>query len=380
MINILVTGGNGQLAHCIRDVKHEINNVNLIFVNSQELDITNKNKVDSYFKEQKIDWCVNCAAYTNVDKAEEDITLANNVNSSGVQILAQACNKFDVKLIHISTDFVFDGNSNIAYTEEISTSPISVYGSSKLKGEQHIRELMPKHYIIRTSWLYSEHGNNFMKTMLRLSEQRDELGIVSDQVGTPTYARDLAQVILKIIKINNDAFGTYHYSNEGIASWFDFATAIFKVSGKKIKTNPISTEAYPTPARRPKFSLLNKEKIKKEFSIDILDWKESLKKAIMNLETKTNINIAIEASLKAGEAIMDIYDSVIEVEYKDDKSPLTQADKKANDIINSFLLPTGIPIISEENKQTEYSTRKQWETCWVVDPVDGTKEFIKRIQ
>ena len=283
MINILVTGGNGQLASCIKDFEKFHNHLNFIYTDYLELDITNKEDIVNFFNQnQKIDYCINCAGYTAVDKAELEEELANSINSIGAKNLAEVCKQNKATLIHISTDFVFDGTSSSGYLETDISNPISVYGATKFKGEQHIKEINPKHFILRTSWLYSEHGNNFMKTMLKLAKDRDVLNIVSDQIGTPTYATDLAEVIYKIITSKNTNYGLYHFSNEGVASWYDFAKAIFDIKQINIKTNSVKTEAYPTPAKRPIFSVLDKTKIKKTLNIEIPYWRDSLKKALSN--------------------------------------------------------------------------------------------------
>ncbi|MFK7781784.1 dTDP-4-dehydrorhamnose reductase [Psychroserpens sp.] len=281
-MNILVTGAKGQLATCIKALDNS-SDYNFIYKNSEDLDITDLISVESFFKRNKISFCVNCAAYTAVDKAESDQKKAHNVNVNGSENLAKTCAQYNSKLIHISTDFVFNGSSNTPYNEDDNTNPLGVYGLTKLEGEQKIQKNLEKYFIIRTSWLYSEFGNNFLKTMLRLSNNRDELGVVSDQIGTPTYAMDLAHVILKIIKENHIAYGIYHYSNEGVASWYDFAFTIFDLSKVKITVNPISTEDFPTPAERPKYSVLDKTKIKEVFKLEIPHWKNSLKTAISNL-------------------------------------------------------------------------------------------------
>ena len=281
MMNVLVTGSNGQLASCIKDLAKQYDGLNFIYTDYQELDICNLKQLDSFFKSNiKIDYCINCAAYTAVDKAETDVDKAFEINATGAKNLAIVCNEYDATLIHISTDFVFDGNKTEPYTETDITKPISVYGASKLQGEVEIQKTHKKHFIIRTSWLYSEHGNNFMKTMLRLAESRDEISVVSDQIGTPTYAGDLAQVILDIVSSKNINFGLYHYSNEGMTSWYDFAKAIFEASNLKIKVNAIKTKAYPTPAKRPIYSVMDKSKVKSVLGIEILNWQDRLTKLI----------------------------------------------------------------------------------------------------
>jgi dTDP-4-dehydrorhamnose reductase len=281
MTTILVTGGNGQLASCIKDVEKQYDDLNIIYTDHLELDICNLNQIQTFFKSNpQIDYCINCAAYTAVDKAETEAEKAFEINATGAKNLAQVCNDHDAILIHVSTDFVFDGEKNEPYTETDVANPISVYGASKLQGEVEIQHILKEHFIIRTSWLYSEHGNNFMKTMLRLAETRDEISVVCDQIGTPTYAGDLAEVILTIIDSKSESYGIYHYSNEGVASWYDFAKAIFKYSMQNIKLNKISTEDYPTPAKRPLYSVLDKEKVKGVMSLLIPNWETSLEVAI----------------------------------------------------------------------------------------------------
>ena len=281
MMNVLVTGSNGQLASCIKDLAKRDTSLNFIYTDYQELDICDLKQVEVFFKSnQKIDYCINCAAYTAVDKAESEVEKAFEINAQGAKNLAIVCSEFDTILIQVSTDFVFDGEKTEPYTETDVANPISVYGASKLQGEVEIKKIFKKHFIIRTSWLYSEHGNNFMKTMLRLAETRDEISVVSDQIGTPTYAGDLAEVILKIVRSKNTNFGLYHYSNDGVASWYDFAEAIFKASNTEIRLNAIKTEAYPTPAKRPVYSVMDKTKIKSVLKMKTLDWQDSLKKAI----------------------------------------------------------------------------------------------------
>ena len=281
MSNVLVTGSNGQLASCIKDLAKQYDGLNFIYTDYQELDICDLNQVNAFFKSNhKIHYCINCAAYTAVDKAESDADKAFEINANGAKNLAVACREFDAILIQISTDFVFDGEKKEPYTETDVAKPISVYGASKLQGEIEIKQILETYFILRTSWLYSEHGVNFMKTMLRLAETRDEISVVSDQIGTPTYAGDLADVILKIISSKNTNFGLYHYSNEGVASWYDFAKTIFEASNLKIKLNAIKTQAYPTPAKRPFYSVIDKAKIKSILGIETPNWSESLLKAL----------------------------------------------------------------------------------------------------
>ncbi|WP_452230579.1 dTDP-4-dehydrorhamnose reductase [Lacinutrix sp. MEBiC02404] len=282
MINILVTGGNGQLANCIKDVESKHSNLNFIYTNSSELNITDFEAVQQFFNTQNIDYCINCAAYTAVDKAESEQQKAEEVNVVGAKNLAIACAEKNATLIQVSTDFVFNGEKSVAYTETDTTNPTGVYGATKLDGELEVAKNLEQHFVIRTSWLYSENGNNFMKTMIRLSENREVLNVVADQIGTPTYATDLAETIIEIITSQNQQYGVYHYSNEGVASWYDFAKAIFEESNIQIKVLPIPSEAYPTPAKRPHFSVLDKTKIKTNLQIEIPHWRDSLRKAIAN--------------------------------------------------------------------------------------------------
>ena len=242
----------------------------------------NLNQIQTFFKSNpQINYCINCAAYTAVDKAETESEKAFEINAIGAKNLAHVCNDHGAVLIHVSTDFVFDGEKNEPYTETDAANPISVYGASKLQGEVEIQQALKEHFIIRTSWLYSEYGNNFMKTMLRLAETRDGISVVSDQIGTPTYAGDLAEIIIQIINIKTEKYGIYHYSNEGVASWYEFAKEIFKLTENKIKVNPIPSIEYLTPAKRPQFSVLDKAKIKIDLQIKIPFWGDSLKKVIL---------------------------------------------------------------------------------------------------
>lgn len=276
---VLVTGANGQLGSEVKDLS-PFQNLGFIFTDIDELDITCIEDVRAFFSSHKIDYVVNCAAYTAVDKAEEEKELADLVNNTAARNLAVISKEFKAKLIHISTDFVFDGSSSIPYTEKDKTNPVSVYGATKLAGEKVVLKYGKEIIIIRTSWLYSSYGNNFVKTMIRLSKKRDSLGIVSDQIGTPTYARDLAETILHIINSSHFQSGIYHYSNEGATSWYDFAKAIVEMAGIECNIYPIETSQYPTPAKRPSYSLLNKAKIKSAYKIDISDWKNSLEKCM----------------------------------------------------------------------------------------------------
>lgn len=286
MINVLVTGSNGQLGSCIKDLAFKQSNINFIYTDYLELDICNLDKVYAFFESHKdIHYCINCAAYTAVDKAETDMDKAFEINALGAKNLALACFKNNTTLIHVSTDFVFDGKRSIPYTEIDEPNPISVYGKSKLKGEEEIISVFNKFFIIRTSWLYSEYCQNFLITMLRLAKERDELGIVGDQIGTPTYANDFAKVLLKIVNNGNNNYGTYHYSNEGVASWYDFAKEIFYISSIAINLKSIATNDFKTQAKRPPYSVLDKTKIKKVLNIEIPNWRESLKHALFNYKS-----------------------------------------------------------------------------------------------
>jgi len=299
-MRILVTGKNGQLGKSINKVVNTGNGKNnyqqdneFIFVGREELDLSSERSISHYFdRSNKFDVIINCAAYTAVDKAEEECELANQVNHLAVKQLANIANEQKAKLVHVSTDYVFDGESNKSYTEADETNPINVYGKTKLAGEKALQAIMLTNaIIIRTSWVYSEYGNNFVKTMLRLGKERDEINVVSDQIGSPTYATDLAKAILKIID-NRDyqdkdrATEIYHHSNKGEISWYDFTKEIFKLAKIDCKVSPITTEQYPTPAKRPKRALMDKEKIVEKFSIKTHYWKETLCSCINNIENK----------------------------------------------------------------------------------------------
>lgn len=282
MTTILVTGANGQLGNELRSISGNYN-FKFLFTTRNELDITNSDIVTKYFDKNKISIVINTAAYTAVDKAESDLENAYNANALAVKYLSDACKLHSAKLIHISTDFVFDGSSSIPYTEDMDTNPLNTYGKTKLDGEFFALE--SDAIIIRTSWVYSSFGNNFVKTMLRLSETRPELSVLFDQIGTPTYAADLAKAIMHICidKENINKKGVYHFSNEGVASWYDFALAVFEFKNVECKVKPILTEQYPTPAKRPHFSVLNKNKFKTDFNFEINHWRESLKLCVQSL-------------------------------------------------------------------------------------------------
>lgn len=264
MTTVLVTGANGQLGKSIHRIASNYPELKFIFTDVADLDITNSEAVDAFFQSNKIAYCINCAAYTNVDKAEEEVDKAFLINATAAKNLAESCKNFGAVLIHVSTDFVFDGTKETPYTEEDTPNPLSVYGKSKLKGEAYIQKIWDKHFIVRTSWLYSEYGSNFVKTMLRLAETRDEISVVNDQIGSPTYAGDLASFLLEIIDKPSKDYGLYHYSNGGSISWYDFAVEIFKQHKKAVRVVPIPTTAYPTAAKRPAYSVLDLQKVNKK--------------------------------------------------------------------------------------------------------------------
>lgn len=285
-MNVLVTGSSGQvgseLKNLIQNLKFEMQNYDFYFTDRSELDITSVDTLKSYVRTESINIIINCAAYTAVDKAEDDEVNADKINHLAVKNLAKISKENNIQLIHVSTDYVFDGENFKPYTEDDITKPNGVYGRTKLDGENAMREISPQNsLIIRTSWVYSSFGTNFVKTMLRLGKERDSLGVIYDQVGTPTYAKDLAKTILDILpKINNTKVSIYNYSNEGVLSWYDFSKEIMKMAKINCVINPIETYQYPTPAKRPNYSLLNKAKIKNEFNISIPFWKDSLDKCL----------------------------------------------------------------------------------------------------
>jgi len=282
--NIIIIGGKGQLGQCLEEkVNGAAQEFNFIFLGSDDLNIRESAAIERIFEEYQPSYCINCAAYTAVDNAEEDSDNAFEINEFAVKKLAESSLKYNTTLIHVSTDFVFDGSSSIPLTETLATSPVNVYGLSKLKGEQQIEAILQKYYIIRTSWLYSEKANNFVKTMLKLAQSRSELTVIYDQVGTPTYAMDLAELILKIVQDDPLKYGLYHYSNEGVASWYDFAKAVFEISGTAIKVLPVPSSAFVTKAKRPHYSVMDKTKIKAAFGIEIPYWRESLNACLQKL-------------------------------------------------------------------------------------------------
>lgn len=286
-MNMLVTGANGQLGNEMQVLARENLQHTYFFTDVQELDICDEQAVYAYVSEHKIDIIVNCAAYTAVDKAEDNVELCDKLNNIAPGYLARAAQANGAAMIQVSTDYVFDGTAHIPYTEEEPTCPASVYGSTKLAGEQNVMDHCEKAMVIRTAWLYSIYGNNFVKTMIRLGQERDSLGVIFDQIGTPTYANDLAQAIFAAIN-KGVVRGIYHFSDEGVCSWYDFTIAIHRLAGiASCKVKPLHTADYPAKAPRPHYSVLDKTKIKDTFGIEIPHWEESLKRCINQLRMET---------------------------------------------------------------------------------------------
>ena len=281
MHKVLVTGALGQLGSEIRAVSTDYP-FEFVFTDIAELDITDSASVRSFFQSNPMDAVINCAAYTAVDRAENEFELADKVNHLAAQYLAEAAKDFKMKFVHVSTDYVFDGESFRPYAEDSVPNPQSVYGATKLAGEEAILALdLPDSTVIRTSWVYSTFGNNFVKTMRRLGAERPEINVVADQIGTPTYARDLARCILEILPLlRNSKTERYHFSNEGVCSWYDFAMAVMEMSNLTCKVKPIPSSQYPTPASRPFYSVLSKAKIKSDFGVEIGYWRDSLQQCI----------------------------------------------------------------------------------------------------
>jgi dTDP-4-dehydrorhamnose reductase len=287
--SIVVTGASGQLGKELSELAALYLQFNFIFLTKKDLPIEESEAVRNFFKSNRPQYCINCAAYTAVDKAKSEKELAFLINGEAVGVLAEACKENNTNFIHISTDYVFDGMATIPYKEESPTNPQSVYGASKLEGEKRAMQLNPDSIIIRTSWVYSEFGKNFVKTMMKLMGEKDEINVVNDQIGSPTYAHDLAECILQIIisdfkSQTSNSEGIYHFSNNGIISWYDFAIAIKELIGSSCKINPITTEYFPTPAKRPAYSVLDKTKIQQTFSIKLKDWKESLADCLQKIK------------------------------------------------------------------------------------------------
>ena len=283
MQTTLVFGASGQLGQCLAHVAQQKSLTGLVFPPEAQANILNPSSLRELFEQHRPAYAINCAAYTAVDKAEDEPELAHRVNCEGVANLARLCGEFGTALIQISTDFVFAGTGNQPLLETDETAPVSVYGRTKLEGEQVIPALTSRYFILRTSWLYSEFANNFVKTMLRLGRERAELRVIWDQLGTPTYAIDLAGCILQIIESQSEAYGLYHYSNEGLTSWYDFATAIFELSRTAVKTLPIRTAEYPTKATRPAYSVMDKSKVKQALGVTIPHWQASLQTCLERL-------------------------------------------------------------------------------------------------
>lgn len=297
---ILVSGKNGQLGKELQDISSSVENFEFIFFDKEEMNIADEAALQSIFKKYSPSFFINCAAYTAVDKAETEKEAAYKINAASVGTVAKFCNQFNTKLIHVSTDYVFDGKGTEPYKEENATSPVNYYGYTKLEGEQLALKNNPGSIIIRTSWVYSKHGNNFVKTMLRLMHERKEINVVNDQFGSPTYAKDLAEMIVTIVNRQSSNVNAqtstgnlfhvspftshvYHFSNEGIISWYDFAVAIKEIKGLDCKINSIPTSSYPTPAKRPSYSAFNKTKIINAYSIQLKNWKESLSECLSQL-------------------------------------------------------------------------------------------------
>src|SRR6187551_1647624 len=286
---ILVTGGNGQLGKELRELSSLHTGLEFVFLSKEDLPIHQFELVRNYFKTVKPAYCINCAAYTAVDKAESEKELAFLINGEAVGVLAAVCQEHDTKFIHISTDYVFNGDAAYPYTENFPTDPINVYGASKLEGEKQAMELNPECIIIRTSWLYSSLGKNFVKTMMQLMSEKDHIKVVKDQLGSPTNAADLAETIFNIIgfchlQIYDWNPGIYNFSNEGVISWYDFAKEIKEITNSPCNIKPISTKEYPTPAKRPAYSVLDKTKIQQTFGVKLKKWEDSLKNCIRKLQ------------------------------------------------------------------------------------------------
>ncbi len=287
---ILITGGKGQVGQCFQELAAQRPVLRFLFVDVDELDITDRRAVRQFFAKNRPTWVVNCAAYTAVDKAESDPTLAKKINVTGAKNLAEACAEIGIPFVHISTDYVYHNRQNTPFKEGDPERPKGVYAKTKLLGDRAALKANPLTMIVRTSWVYAHLGNNFVKTMLRLGKERPALNVVFDQIGTPTFAPDLAEAILEIIqKVDNQEVGrdsiggVWHYSNEGVTSWYDFAVEVFAMSGVACRVSPIETKDYPTPAQRPPFSVLNKSKIKAAFGLHIPHWRESLGRCLEKL-------------------------------------------------------------------------------------------------
>lgn len=273
---ILITGAKGQLGKCLQDISKEYPEFQFVFTSKKELNIQNESAIEEIFNQNQFTHCINCAAYTNVEQAEKKAEKAFDINAEAVNNLAKICKKFDVILLHISTDYVFDGQKSTPYVETDQTNPMNVYGASKLKGEEYLQDIWKKHFIFRTSWLYSQYGNNFYKTILRYANEGKPLTITTEQTGTPTNANDLAEALLQTIAQDNRNFGVYHFSNQGETTWYGFAKTILEESNKLNTTNLAKTNHYRTFARRPVFSVLNNTKAIANLKVQQKDWQKSL--------------------------------------------------------------------------------------------------------
>ena len=281
---IIVTGSNGQLGSEMKELSPDYPQFRFVFLSREAFPINDEEKAKAIFEEYKPDYFINCAAYTAVDKAESEMELASDINGNAVGTLAALCKKHDTKFIHISTDYVFNGNNKEPLKETDDTDPVNAYGASKLLGEYKAEKNNPESIIFRTSWVYSAYGKNFVKTMMKLMNERASVGVVNDQFGSPTYAADLAEAIMKIISSGKWEPGLYNYSNEGVISWFEFASEIKSQIGSSCVVNPITTEQFPTPAKRPKYSVLDKTKIKDVYHLSLKEWKDSLRTCISKLK------------------------------------------------------------------------------------------------
>lgn len=286
---ILVTGSNGQLGSELKELASIYPQFQFNFFDRQQLPINDGAAVEKIFEELQPAYLINCAAYTAVDKAESEKEIATEINGVAIGFLAAVCKQYATKFIHISTDYVFNGNASSPLKENDKVDPVNAYGASKLKGEQLALQNNPDSIVIRTSWVYSFYGRNFVKTMIRLMNEKENIGVVNDQIGSPTYAADLADAIMQIISSGKWEGGIYNYSNEGVISWFDFANEIKRLTGSACSINPLTTEQFPTPAKRPKYSVLDKTKIREIFSIRLKDWRESLKLCIEKIKTVSTI-------------------------------------------------------------------------------------------
>jgi dTDP-4-dehydrorhamnose reductase len=284
-VKIIVTGSNGQLGSELRELASSFPDHHFVFLAREDFSITDKNAFRTILEQHRPDYLINCAAYTAVDKAESEKELADQVNGIAVGTLAILCHEFGTRFVHISTDYVFKGDQSTPLKETAAVDPVNAYGASKLLGEQLAMQHNPDSMIIRTSWVYSAYGKNFVKTMMRLMKEKESISVVNDQIGSPTYAADLAELIMHIIDSKKWKEGIYHFSNEGIISWFDFATEIRSLIHSACIVSPITTEQFPTPAKRPHFSVMDKTKIQQTFAVSLKNWKESLRLCISKINS-----------------------------------------------------------------------------------------------